>query len=87
VAKAAGALAQGSNRVQQAAARSWRDVVDYVVGVRRITGDPANQGHARGPPEVVEGQSVTNPPGDEVVGARCIAADADPAYLYATGSI
>lgn len=48
-----------------------RDVVDDVVGTGRITADAGRH--------VVQTQGVAGPPRDVVVGARRVAADADPA--------
>jgi hypothetical protein len=49
--------------------------------MRRITGYPADPG------EMIELQAAANPPGDKVVGARGVAADAEAADLYPSAGL
>src|SRR5208282_1791641 len=82
VAVATGALAQRSDRVQQASVGSCRYVVDDI-----IVGWRTGRIHPVDPGEMIEDQSVTNPPGDEVVGAGGVAADTKAADPYTALSV
>src|SRR6266478_7905598 len=75
VTEAALTISDLSFGVQHAAITSLRDIEDDVVRVLRIAGDPADR------TQVVEHQGVANPPGDHVIGAGGVAADADTAYF------
>src|SRR5204862_2493380 len=72
VAEAAGAVAGAARRV-------GRDVVDDVVGTGSVAGDAPDGGRRPGRGEVVEAEAVADAPGDVVVGAGRVAADADAA--------
>src|SRR6266404_4500717 len=75
VTEAALTISDLSFGVQHAAITSLRNIEDDVVRVLRIAGDPADR------TQVVEHQGVANPPGDHVIGAGGVAADADTAYF------
>src|SRR5881394_4005843 len=63
------------------------DVEDDVVGMRGIAGNTANEGQRTSGGHVIERESVTHAPGDIVVGAGGVAADADATNKNVTGGV
>ena len=68
------ALAVGSLTRSPDAVCIWHYIEYDVVWVRCI-GDPSDS------LELIEPQSMADPPGDHMVGARCVAANADATYF------